>query len=122
MRHHDPSSVTATVMLAGTAVLAVWVLGVHGPPPVALPVRVWGALAAQGLLATTTATLLWNWGVLRVPTSQAGVFLNFEPVVGALLGVVLLHERLGWTALAGGAVIVAAAIAVARLPASAESR
>ena len=115
MQHYAPSTVTASVMVAGTALLAVWVLVVHGPPPTDLPIRVWAALASQGLLATTTATLLWNWGVLRVPTSQAGVFLNFEPVVGALLGVVLLHEHLGGTALAGGALIVCAAIAVARL-------
>jgi drug/metabolite transporter (DMT)-like permease len=116
MHRYSSSTVTASVMTAGTAVLAAWVLAVHGRPPVDVPMRVWAALAAQGLLATTTATLLWNWGVRRVPTSQAGVFLNFEPVVGALLGVLLLGEQLGWTALAGGALIVGAAMAVARVP------
>ena len=116
MRHYPSSTVSATVFLVGTALLAIWVLAVHGVPTTDLSVRVWVALAAQGFLATTTASLLWNWGVSRVPTSQAGVFLNFEPVVGALLGVTLLDERLGWTALAGGALIVGAAVAVARLP------
>ena len=116
MRHYDPSTVSATVFLLGTALLAIWVLAVHGLPPIDLSPPVWVALAAQGFLATTTASLLWNWGVARVPTSQAGVFLNFEPVVGALLGVTLLDERLGWTALAGGALIVGAAVAVAKVP------
>jgi drug/metabolite transporter (DMT)-like permease len=52
-----------------------------------------------------------------VPTSQAGIFLNFEPVVGALLGVFVLHETLGWTAAAGGVLIVGVAVAAAILPA-----
>jgi len=28
---------------------------------------VWGAAAAQGLLATASAYLAWNWGLKRVP-------------------------------------------------------
>ena len=122
MRDYPSSTVSATVFLAGTALLAIWVLAVEGVPPTDLSMRVWAALAAQGFLATTMASLLWNWGVARVPTAQAGVFLNFEPVVGALLGVTLLDERLGWTALAGGVLIVGAAVAVARLPSLSRSR
>jgi drug/metabolite transporter (DMT)-like permease len=48
-----------------------------------------------------------------VPASQAGVFLNLEPVVGAALGVALLHDVLGPFALVGGMMVVAAAVVVA---------
>ena len=67
-------------------------------------------MAEQGLLATASTTLLWNWGLKRVPASQAGIFVNLEPLVGAILGVSLLHEVLGRMALAGGALIIGGAV------------
>jgi len=114
MNRYDPSSVGAVVTLAGTISLAAWVLVVNGQPPARLTPRVWAALAASGLLATTTSNLLWNWGVSRVPVSEAGIFVNLEPVVGTLLGVTLLGDRLGWTGVVGGVLIVGAAVAVTR--------
>src|SRR5437868_4204377 len=53
------------------------------------------ALAEQGLLATASTTVLWNWGLKRVPASQAGIFVNLEPLVGTILGVSLLDDVLG---------------------------
>ena len=67
----------------------------------------------MGLLATTVTTYLWNWGLAQVPASQAGVFLNLEPVVGAVLGVVVLHDVLGPFGVVGGLLVIGAAIAVA---------
>lgn len=52
---------------------------------------------------------LWNWGVGRVPASRAGVFLNLEPLVGALLGVLVLGEAWGPGTVVGGALIIGAA-------------
>lgn len=108
---HSPLSVTIWGILAGTAMLAAWVLVRQGPPPVRhIPIHIWLAVAASGLLCTAAATLLWNWGIHRVPASRAGVFLNIEPAVGAILGVELLGDRLGPGAWLGGALIIAAAI------------
>jgi drug/metabolite transporter (DMT)-like permease len=73
-------------------------------------VRAWVALAISGLLCTATTTLLWNWGIHHVPASRAGVFLNIEPVLGSVLGVELLGEKLGPYAWLGGVLILAAAI------------
>ena len=109
---YPPSVVTAVVMIIGTVLLGAWVLMTSGAPPMRLSGRVWFALVAQGLFATTAATLLWNWGVARVRAAEAGVFVNLEPVLGAILGVVVLRETLGWTGLAGGVFIVGAAIAM----------
>ena len=46
----------------------------------------------------------------QVPASQAGILLNMEPLIGSLLGVLILHEQLGVLAYIGGAMILAAAI------------
>jgi drug/metabolite transporter (DMT)-like permease len=112
MARYDSGFVSAVVQIIGTASLIVWVLTTAGLPPVDLPLRIWITIAAQGLLATTAATLLWNWGIAHVAVSEAGVFVNLEPVVGALLGVIVLGERLGWTGIVGGTLIIGAAVAV----------
>lgn len=111
MQGHSPLEVTVYGLLAGTAMLAVWVLAVDGPPPVhGISLKVWLALIASGVLCTASTTLLWNWGLHRVPASRAGVFLNIEPALGSLLGVKLMGDHLGPLAWAGGALILAAAI------------
>lgn len=79
-------------------------------PSLHYSIRAWVAVAEQGFFATASATVLWNWGLKRVPASQAVIFVNLEPLVGAILGVSLLHEDLGIMALAGGALILGGAM------------
>lgn len=108
---HSPVVVTAYGMLAGFLMLAVCVPVFWGMPPVhGISWKAWAALAASGLLCTASSTMLWNWGMTQVPASQAGVLLNMEPLIGSVLGVALLHERLGKLAFVGGAMIVLAAV------------
>ena len=110
MEQHPPVVVTAYGLLSGAAMLAVVVLAARGVPPVhGVSGRVWLALAASGVLCTASTTLLWNWGIHRVPASRAGVFLNLEPAVGSILGVQLLGDRLGPWAWLGGVLIVVSA-------------
>jgi drug/metabolite transporter (DMT)-like permease len=110
---YSPVIASAYVITAGTLMLIVWVVVTEGLPPVHLSARTWACVVAMGVLATTVTTYLWNWGLARVPASQAGVFLNFEPVVGALLGVILLHDVLGSYSILGGLLVIGAAIFVA---------
>jgi drug/metabolite transporter (DMT)-like permease len=121
MLTHSPPVVTAYTIVAGTLMLAVWILGPlamkpwvpnHSAPPPFWHVSAtaWTALAVSGLACTATTTLLWNWGIHHVPASRAGVFLNIEPALGSYLGVKLLGEHLGTFAWFGGALILGAAI------------
>ena len=108
---HGPLAVTAYGILAGTLMLAAWVMATDGPPPFARVSRTaWLALGASGILCTATTTLLWNWGIHHVPASRAGVFLNIEPALGSWLGVELLGDKLGPFAWVGGGLILAAAV------------
>ncbi len=107
-------AVNAWVIFIGTAILAVWVLAADGPPPVRLSALTWVSVIAPGLTVTALGSLLWNWGVARVPATLAAVFVNIDPVVGTLLGVVLLGERLGALAVLGGVLIIGAAVLLAR--------
>lgn len=123
METHSPPVVTAYTILSGAGMLALWVLGpwllsplthqkVEPPPFAHVSMTAWVALAISGLLCTATTTLLWNWGIHHVPASRAGVFLNIEPAMGSFLGVELLGEHLGPYAWVGGALILAAAVAL----------
>jgi drug/metabolite transporter (DMT)-like permease len=111
MERHSPVAVTAYGLVLGTAMLLVWVPIRYGWPPVAqVSWKAWAALAASGILCTATTTLLWNWGLTQVPASQAGVLLNMEPLMGSLLGVMVLGERLGPSAWFGGVLILVSAV------------
>jgi drug/metabolite transporter (DMT)-like permease len=113
MHRHPPVVVTSYGVLSGAAMLAVVVLVMRGAPPVhGVSPRAWLALVASGVLCTASTALLWNWGMHRVPASRAGVFLNLEPAVGSILGVLLLGDRLGPFAWLGGGLILAAAVAL----------
>jgi len=112
-RDYSPAHTSAYIMTAGTLMLAVWVFAAEGPPSTHLSARTWLSVIASGLLATTVTTYLWNWGLVHVAASKAGVFVNLEPVVGALLGVALLGDLLGPYALLGGLLVIGAAIYVA---------
>jgi drug/metabolite transporter (DMT)-like permease len=111
MERHSPVVVTAYGLFLGMLMLIVIVPILFGVPPIHhISPKAWWALAASGVLCTATTTLLWNWGMTQVPASQAGVLLNMEPLVGSLLGIIILGETLGPTAWTGGALILAAAI------------
>ncbi len=121
MQTHSPPVVTAYTIYAGTLMLVAWNLGswllaplthqkIEPMPFADMSTTAWTALALSGVFCTATTTLLWNWGIHHVPASRAGVFLNIEPVLGSILGVELLGERLGPYAWLGGGLIVAAAI------------
>jgi drug/metabolite transporter (DMT)-like permease len=111
MVRHSPVVITAYGLVAGTLMLLVVVPAGYGLPPFwHVSWKAWAALAASGVLCTATTTLLWNWGLTQVPASQAGILLNMEPLIGSLLGVLVLGEALGASAWVGGGLILAAAI------------
>ena len=113
MERHSAIQVTAWGTLLGTAMLAVAAPVLYGAPPVhSVSPKAWLASAAAGILCTASSTFLWNWGMTQVPASQAGVLLNMEPLIGSLLGVLVLAEPLAPTAYVGGALIVGAAVAL----------
>jgi drug/metabolite transporter (DMT)-like permease len=98
-------------MFSGTLMLCIVVPIGYGLPPIHhISMKAWLALAASGILCTATTTLLWNWGMTQVPASQAGILLNMEPLMGSLLGVLILHETLGPTAWIGGSLILLSAV------------
>jgi drug/metabolite transporter (DMT)-like permease len=121
LQTHSAPVVSAYTICFGTLMLVAWDLGswllaplthekVEPIPFAHVSATAWMALAISGVLCTAATTLLWNWGMHHVPASRAGIFLNIEPVLGSVMGVELLGERLGPYAWLGGVLILGAAI------------
>jgi drug/metabolite transporter (DMT)-like permease len=108
LARHAPLPVTTRSLLWGAAgmlplVTLEWTAG---------PRLAWtwlGGLATLylGGVITGAGILVWNVALRRVPAPRAAIFLNVQPVVGALLGVTALHEPFTAFTAAGGVLIVA---------------
>jgi drug/metabolite transporter (DMT)-like permease len=110
----DPAAVTA-VQFLGAALAAAPFAVVSGLPvaPAGLaPVLTVAVLTAAGTLAPFT---LFAFGQARVSAEVAGAFLNLEPLIGAVAGVLLFGDPAGLPQLVGGGVILAG-IALSSLP------
>ena len=105
---------TAWILTFGTLTLVPEALLWEGVPRLDLTLLGWASVLVLGLGCSAVTYALWNWGVARVPASRAGVFLNLEPLVGALLGVLVLGEAWGPGTVVGGALIIGAALVVSR--------
>ena len=105
---HPALVVTAYSILWGAvAMLPLAVLEwATGPPPVWTPGAVVGALYL-GVVMTALGYAMWNWCLERVETPRVAIFLNIQPLGGALLGVWWLGERLTAFTVAGGLLILA---------------
>jgi drug/metabolite transporter (DMT)-like permease len=75
---------------------------VVGLAPLAL-----AALVFLVVISNFVATIAWNFGVARMPSAVAGLFLYAQPLVAGLGGALLLGETLGPAYFAGGALILA---------------
>jgi O-acetylserine/cysteine efflux transporter len=111
----DPVAVTA-VQFAAAAVAALpvaWIL--DGSP--AVPGNSGTVLATAGLVVggTLAPFTLFAYGQARVTPEIAGAFLNLEPVVGAMAGVVVFGDPVGLPQAVGG-VAVLVGIALTALP------
>jgi drug/metabolite transporter (DMT)-like permease len=90
----DPFGPLAASLAVASMVLLV-------PAVLTLPARmpsapVLASMAMLGLVCTALAMLLMFYLVGHAGASRAAVITYINPAVAALLGVFLLHERLGW--------------------------
>ena len=75
----------------------------------------WGAVLALGIVLTGISTLVYVVLLRHVSAQAAGVLTFLEPVAGVLLAWALVSEEPGGWTLAGGALVLAAGLAVVLL-------
>lgn len=67
-----------------------------------------------GIVSTACAYYLWNKGLLMVEAGVGGLCFFFQPLVGTLLGWLILGERVGTTFWLGAVLIVAGVLLAIR--------
>ncbi|NIR60650.1 MAG: DMT family transporter [Gammaproteobacteria bacterium] len=99
----------------GVAVLAgAWVMLAQAPPPGVAGV-VWLGALALGVAAIVVMTVSVQYGVAAMPVHRSAVILLFELVAGTVSSQLLTDEVIKTKEWVGGALIVAAALASARM-------
>ena len=104
---HPALVVTAYSIVWGAAAtlplaLAEWITG----PPSQWTGRAIAGTLYLGVVMTGLGYAVWNWCLERVETPRVAIFLNLQPLGGALLGVWWLGERLTAYTVAGGLLIL----------------
>ena len=80
------------------------------------------AVAWTGLVSTSLAFSLENYGLSKVPSSEASVILATEPLWAAAFASFFLGEQFGWNDYVGGFLIVAACVVNALKPSDIHSK
>ena len=116
----DAIAVTAVQMTAaGAATLPLALLGAAPAAPAGATELI--AVIALVGLGTLLPFTLYAFGQTRVPAELAGSFVNLEPVVGVVIGVLAFGNPFG-ALQAAGAVAVLAGIGLTLVPEGAEPR
>lgn len=104
---------SSAVIITGAAVvyLALGAAGGARPPATAAG---WGAALAIAAICTVLAIVLFQAGLRRLGAVRTSVYSTVEPAFTVLLAVLLLGERLTASRVAGGALILAAVVLLAR--------
>jgi len=104
---------TALMLVIGTCILTAIESSTHPHDLVRnYPLVAWLPVIGSAILGTIVSTLSWNAGLQHVEPSHAGVFVNIEPIVGSLCGVIFFGDAITWGLLAGGALVLSGAITV----------
>jgi len=115
LANRDPVAVTA-VQFTGAALVALpFAVTTEGMPAVPSGGGAVLAVIALTAIGTLLPFTMFAYGQRRVSAEVAGAFLNLEPLVGAVAGIVAFGDPAGPRQLAGGAAIVAG-IALSSLP------
>jgi drug/metabolite transporter (DMT)-like permease len=84
--------------------------------PGALTLAGWGWLACLAIVSTVASINLFFAGLRRVGPTTASILATVEPLVTVLLAFLVFGETLGAVQLAGGALVLAAVLALQSAP------
>ncbi|MET9629265.1 DMT family transporter [Lentzea sp. NPDC006480] len=120
-RFVSPRGLNAVPVAAVQVGLAATIMLVLAPAWIATPAAwSWVVLAAVGVLGVVGTGLAYVWNTNVVAgwgATSASTVTYLAPVVGVVLGVVVLGEALHWNEPLGGAIIIAGVVLAQRRPA-----
>lgn len=112
MRTENPLAAATVVMLSAAAVYGV--IALIERPAFPQSATTWAAVIAIAVISTAIAMVTLFIGIRHLGAADAATLSTLEPLVTAILAAAFLGERLGAVQWAGGLIILAAVIALAR--------
>ncbi|WP_240356622.1 DMT family transporter [Myxococcus eversor] len=112
--------VSSTVILSSAGIVFGLAMLVKGPsfPTTGLG---WGAVVGLSLISTVAAVFLFFLGMARIGPVNTSLVSNMEPLTAVVLSALFLDERLSLRQVLGGALILTAAVLLARSDTPGES-
>lgn len=105
---YDVLKVTCYSTYIGTAFLIPFVMVElwHKPLP-AINAEGWISIIYLGVVASAVSYYLYNHSLKLLSASLAGIFINLDPVVGAALAIIFLHEEVTVSLVVGSLMVLA---------------
>lgn len=98
----DATLVTAWITVSGTVFLIPAVVAEAVYHPLVMPsLQNWLAILYLGVFASALCYVLYNQSLQYLSAAQVGTFLNLDPVIGAIIAILFLHEKVGWLQVVG---------------------
>ncbi|MGN0732596.1 MAG: DMT family transporter [Emergencia sp.] len=89
-------------------------MGTHSLSTSLTPVA-WGCILFLAIGATFMGSFFYQRGVLEIGAQSAGILSTLEPIVSIIVGAIIYRERIGLMGIVGSALILTAAVVVARM-------
>lgn len=105
-KRFKPLFLTSFQALAGTIFFAPFLLLPNTAIPTEFPVEPSLAVLYLGIAVSFGAYGLYNYGVSKIPASEASLYINLIPVFTVILAYILLGEKFGWSEVLGSAIIL----------------
>ncbi|MGE0079779.1 MAG: DMT family transporter [Thiohalomonadaceae bacterium] len=109
-----PTATKSGVIFVGCTLMALALMGVQRIPLPAVPLTQWGLLVGFGLGWLLLATLFTQWAVTRLEAGRASIILIVELLAAVISATLIGGETLSLEEIAGGALILTAAVIEAR--------
>ncbi len=104
---YDPTLVTAYITVSGTLFLIPAVIAESFYHPLTMPsLQNWLSILYLGMFASAFAYVLYNHSLQFLSAAQVGTFLNLDPVIGAVIAIIFLHEKISWLQVGGCLLVV----------------
>ena len=107
-RGHHIATMSFYVYAIGTAGL--FVVALFTGLPKVTSSGAWAMLFTLGIVQTIGALWAYTAGLRYMEAGVASILATFEPVVATLLAYFVVHERIEWAQMVGGAFIIAAVL------------
>jgi drug/metabolite transporter (DMT)-like permease len=101
----DVYMVTAWQLLFGAVFLTIVSAAVEGVPHAEFTTQVWLCYLWMTIPGMAVAGTLWYWLLERGDAAVASAYMFMTPVFGVFFGWLVLSDELGWSQLAGGALV-----------------